>query len=154
MISDDFTTGTVTVTQASTTITHSAAGFTEAMVGRFFYTTDGTDGNDYQIVEYTDSSNLVLENYYEGTSGAGKGFLLGVVPDIPDEYHPAITDYCLGRFFIRRGDRRAGTDMMSMFLNSLDECKEAYASPTSYPNIHSPYDMSFNLLDNPPGVLS
>lgn len=154
MISDDYTTGTVTVTQGSTTITHSAAGFTEAMVGRFFYITDGTDGNDYQVVSYTDTSNLVLENYYEGTSGAGKGFLIGIVPDIPDEYHPAITDYCMARFFLRRGDRKAGMDMMSLFLASLDECKEAYASPTSYPNIQSPYDMSFNLFDNPPGVLS
>lgn len=154
MIADDLTTGTVTVTQGSTTITHSAAGFTEAMVGRFFYTTDGTDGNDYQVVGYTDSSTLTLENFYEGTSGAGKSFVLGVVPDIPDEYHPAVTDYCFARFYLRRGDRRAAQDMMALFLSSLDECKEAYASPTSMPNIQSPYDMMFNLLDNPPGTLS
>lgn len=154
MISNDFTTGTVTVTNGSTTITHSAAGFTESMVGKFFYTTDGTDGNDYQIVSYTDSSNLVLENFYEGTSGAGKDFLIGTVPDIPDEYHPAIVDYCLARFYIRRGKIADGNAMMALFLSSLDECKEAYASPTSSPNIQSPYDMSFNLLDNPPGILS
>ena len=154
MIADDLTTGTVTVTQGSTTITHSAAGFTEAMVGRFFYTTDGTDGNDYQVVGYVDTSTLTLENFYEGTSGAGKSFVLGVVPDIPDEYHPAVTDYCFARFYLRRGDRRAAQDMMALFLSSLDECKEAYASPTSMPNIQSPYDMMFNLLDNPPGTLS
>lgn len=154
MISDDYTTGTVTVTQGSVTITHSAAGFTADMVGRYFYTTDGSDGNDYQITGYTDSSTLTLENFYEGTSGASKAFLIGVVPDIPDEYQPAIMDYCYARFYMRRGDRKAGTDLMSLFLASLDECKEAYASPTSYPNIHSPYDMSFNLLDNPPGVLT
>lgn len=154
MISDDFTTGTVTVTAGNTTITHSAAGFTADMVGRYFYTTDGSDGNDYQVVDYTDTSNLVLENYYEGTSGASKNFLIGTVPDIPDEYLPAITDYCMGRFFLRRGNRQAGTDFMSMFLASLDECKETYASPTSSPNIRSPYDDMFNLFDNPPNVLS
>jgi hypothetical protein len=119
MVSDDFVTGTVTVTQGSTTLTHS-----------------GT------------------ENYYEGPSGSGKGFVLGVVPDIPDEYHPAITDYCMGRFYLRKGDRKAGIDMLGLFTTSLDECKEVYASPTSYPNIQSPYDMSFNLLDNPPGMLT
>ncbi len=154
MISDDYTTGTVTVTQGGTTITHSAAGFTADMVGRYFYTTDGSDGNDYQIVGYTDTSNLVIENYYEGASGAGKGFLIGVVPDIPDEYHPAITDYCMGRFFLRRGDRRAGTDMLSLFLSSVDECKEAYASPTSQPNIQSPYDMGIDIFNIPPMGLS
>lgn len=154
MVSDDYTTGTVTVTQGSTTITHSAAGFTADMVGRYFYTTDGSDGNDYQIVGYIDSSNLTLENYYEGTSGAGKSFLIGVVPDIPDEYHPAITDYCMGRFFLRRGDRQAGTDMMSLFLASIDECKETYASPTSQPNIQSPYNMSIDMFNIPPRGLS
>jgi len=154
MMSDDFSTGTVTVTQGSTTITHSAAGFTPEMVGRYFYTTDGTDGNDYQIVEYIDASNLTIENYYEGTSGAGKAFLIGVVPDIPDEYQPSIVDYCMSRFYLRRGNRQAGADFMSLFLASLDECKETYASPTSSPNIQSPYDQMFNMFNNPPGTLS
>lgn len=154
MIAADYNTGTVTVTNGSTTITHSAAGFTEDMVGRYFYTTDGSDGNDYQVVAYVDSSNLTIENYYEGTSGVGKAFLIGIVPDIPDEYHPSIMDYCYARFYIRRGDRKAGMDFMSMFLNDIDECKEAYASPTSYPNIQNPYDNGFNFLDIPPAGLS
>lgn len=154
MLSSDFSTGTVTVTQGSTTITHSGTGFTQDMVGRYFYTTDGSDGNDYQIVDYTDSSHLVLENYYEGTSGSGKNFLIGVVPDIPDEYQPAIMDYCLARFFLRRGDRRSAMELMSMFQASVDECKETYASPTSSPNIPNPYDSQFNMFDIPPGMLS
>lgn len=154
MISDDLTTGTVTVTQGSTTITHSAAAFTPDMVGRYFYTTDGSDGNDYQIVGYTDSSNLVLENFYEGSSGSGKGFVIGVVPDIPDEYHPAIMDYCLARFYLRRGKVRDSRDMMSLFLNSIDECKEVYASPTSNPNIHDPFGMSWDMFDEAPRNLT
>ncbi len=154
MISDDYTTGTVTVTNGSTTLTHSGTGFTENMVGSYFYTTDGSDGNDYQIVAYVSSSVLTLENYYEGTSGASKGFVIGVVPDIPDEYHPSIMDYCYARFYMRRGDRKAGMDFMSMFLNDVDECKETYSSPTSYPNIQSPYDQGFNFLDIPPTGLS
>lgn len=154
MISADYTTGTVTVTNGSTTITHSGTGFTSDMVGRYIYVTDGSDGNDYQIVEYTDTSNVVIENYYEGTSGATKNFVIGIVPDIPDEYITSITDYCIGRFFLRRGNRSAGADFISMFNMSLDECKETYASPTSMPNIQSLYDISFNMFDTPPGTLS
>jgi len=154
MINDDFTSGTVTVTQGSTTITHSGTGFTPSMVGSYFFTTDGSDGYDYQIVEYTSTSALVIENYYEGTSGSGKTFIIGSVPDIPDEYQPAITDYCLGRFFLRRGDRKAGLDMLSMFAAALDECKETYASPTSYPNIQNPYDSYFNMFEIPPSTLT
>lgn len=154
MISDDFTTGTVTVTQGNTSIDHSATGFTTDMIGRYFYTTDGSDGNDYQIVDYTDSNTLVLENYYEGTSGSGKSFLIGVVPDIPDEYLPNITDYCLARFYFRKGNRNAGNDFMAMFLAAIDECKETYASPTSSPNIENMYDSSFDYFSIPPQTLS
>lgn len=154
MFANDYSTGTVTVTNGSTTITHSGTGFSQDMIGRYFYTNDdSSDGNDYQIVDYTNTSTLVLENYYEGYSGSGKSFLIGVVPDIPDEYHPAIVDYCMARFYLRRGDRKAAAEMLSFFTTALDECKEVYASPTSYPNIQSPYDWSFNVLDNPPGVL-
>lgn len=154
MIANDFTAGTVTVTSGSVTITHSAAGFTPDMVGRYFYVTDGSDGNDYQIVEYVNTSTLTLENYYEGTSGGSKEFVIGVVPDLPDEYIPSVFDYCLGRFHLRRGDKKSGIEMLALFKDALDECKEVYASPTSSPNIQSPYDMSFNILDNPPGILS
>lgn len=154
MISSDFSTGTVSVTSGSTILTHSGTGFTQDMVGRYFYVTDGSDGNDYQITGYTNSSTLTIENYYEGPSGSGKEFVIGVVPDIPDEYHPSIVDYCMARFHLRRGNRKAAIEMMALFKDALDECKEVYASPTSSPNIQSPYDMSFNILDNPPGVLS
>lgn len=154
MVSDDYSTGTVTVTQGSTTITHSGTGFTESMVGRYFYVTDGTDGNDYQIVDYTDSSNLVLENYYEGPSGGSKTFNIGVVPDIPDEYIPSIQDYCYGRYYIRRGNTKMGTEFLGMYLSAVDECKESYASPTTDTNIHSPYETFFNSFNNPPGVIS
>ena len=152
--SADYSSGTVTVTQGSTTITHSGTGFTESMVGSYFYTTDGSDGYEYQIVGYTDTSNLVLENYYEGTSGSGKTFNIGQVPDLPDEYIPSIMDYCMARFYFRRGDRKAMQDFMSIFLAALDEAKETYASPTSNPNIQNIYDTTFNMFDTPPNTLT
>lgn len=154
MQSADYSTGTVTVTQGSTTITHSGTGFTESMVGSYFYTTDGSDGYEYQIVGYTDSSTLTLENYYEGTSGAGKTFNIGQVPDLPDEYIPSIMDYCMARFYFRRGDRKAMQDFMSLFLAALDEAKETYASPTSNPNIRNPYDTTYNMFDVRPSGLT
>jgi hypothetical protein len=150
----DFTSGSVTVTQGNTTITHSGTGFTQSMVGSYFYTTDGSDGYEYQIVDYTSSSQLVLENYYEGPSGAGKSFVIGQVPDLPDEYIPATMDYAMGRFFFRRGDKKSGQEFMSMFLAALDECKEAYASPTSNPNIRNYYDNQYDIFNVQPSGLS
>lgn len=150
----DYTTGTITVTEGDSTITHSGAGFTPSMVGRYFYVTDETHGEAYQIVSYTDSSNMELENVYEGSSGAGKTFLIGCVPDIPDEYHDAIVDYCIGRFYKRQKDIKTADTFMDDFKDAIEECKEAYASPTSEDKIYNLQDVSMNLFDLPPNILS
>lgn len=154
MEADDYTTGTVTVTEGDATITHSAAGFTPEMVGRYFYVTDGTHGEEYQIVTYTDTSHMELENVYEGASGAGKSFLIGVVPDIPDEYHDAIVDYCIARFYKRQKDLPTSREFMKDFKDAIDECKELYSSPTSDDNIPNLNGLTVNLFDIPPGILS
>lgn len=155
MIADDYSTGTVTVTNGSAVLTHSGTGFTADMVGRYFYITDAAgDGQDYQIVDYVDSSTLTLENYYEGQSASGQAFIIGVVPDIPGEYIPAITDYCYARFYFRRGNRDSGKEFMGWYQAALDECKEAYSSPTTMPNINNPYDLTINAFDVPPGTLT
>lgn len=154
MIAADFTTGTVTVAQGSQTITHSAAGFTEAMVGRTFYVTDGSDGYEYLIVDYVDTSTLTLENYYEGISGAGRAFLIGVVPDIPEEYHDSVIDYCIARLYLRRKDPKAAADFLTSYNIALKECKETYASPTSDDVLEDMSGASINMFDVPPLTLS
>lgn len=150
---DDYETGTVTVTNGNTTITHSATGFTNSMVGRYFHVTDGSDDNWYQIVDFTSTSALVIENYYEGLSGGGKAFTIGPVPEIPEEYHDSIIDYCLARFYLRR-DQKKAADFMVLFSAALDECKETYASPTSQVVIPNLQNTALNILDIPPTTLS
>ncbi len=154
MEADDYTSGTITVTQGDATITHSASGFTESMVGRYFHVTDGTHGYWYQIVSYTDTSHMELENFYEGPSGSGKTFLIGAVPDIPEEYQESVIDYCIGRFYKRQKDMVTAKEFMKDFNNAIDECRELYASPTSDDNIPNLSGISMNLFDLPPQTLS
>lgn len=151
--SDDYTTGTVTVTNGSTTLTHSAAGFTQAMVGRYFHVTNGNDDNWYQIVDYVDTSTLTLGNYYEGISGSGTTFEIGITPDIPEEYHKSIVYYGVGQVYLRRDPKKA-VDFMVLFKADLDECKELYSSPTSNDNIPNLSNTALNVFDIPPSVLT
>lgn len=153
IFAEDYTTGTVSVTNGSETITHSAAGFTPSMVGRYFHLTDGNDESWYQVVEYTNTSTLKLENYYEGITSAASTFLIGYVPDIPEEYHDAIVDYGIARFYLRR-DPKIATEYMAMFNTSVDECKELYSSPTSNDRLPNLSDVGLNLFDLPPQTLS
>ncbi len=68
-----YTTGTVTVTQDSATVTGSAAvTFTSAMVGRLFIVTD--DDNYYEISAYVSATEITLASNYTGTGGALKTY--------------------------------------------------------------------------------
>jgi len=67
-----YSTGTLTVTSASATITGVGTVFTRDMKGQKIVITDGTDGTVvYRISEFTDSTHLVLETPYIHTGGAG-----------------------------------------------------------------------------------
>ena len=96
MTIDDFTTGTVTVTNGDATITHSATGFTAAMVGRWFGTDD--DGFWYRIASFTDTSNMELERTFTGTTAAGASFTIGESPEIPAELHELLPHKAAGKY--------------------------------------------------------
>lgn len=128
---DDITTGTVTVTNGSSTITHSGTSFTSDMVGRYFSVTDGTDANWYKIGGYTSSSVLTLENYYQGVSGSGRTFKIGEIMDIPEEFLEAPVDYAMYRYFKRKREIGIANDFYNSFKEARDEIRERYSQTTS-----------------------
>lgn len=140
MTQDDFATGTVTVTNGSATITHSAAGFTTKMVGRYFQTTDATDGLWYKITAYVDASNLTLENYYQGISGSGVTFNIGESPPIPEEYHENLIDYGAYRYYLDRKDVGVASEYKSLFDAALVNARSTYTSKTTSSIITNAFD--------------
>lgn len=116
MYLDDTIGTSVTVTQGSTTITSSAA-FNAKMLNMYVGFTDGSDGNWYQIVGYTDTSHMTLENYYEKTTQTTAATVIGACPDIPEAYHMGLEDYAMGRYYeTQRGDTEKGSYFNNKFL--------------------------------------
>lgn len=150
----DFTTGSVTVASGSTALVHSATGFTAKMVGQWLQVTDGTDGNWYKIAAYTDASNLVLENYYQGISESGATFRIGQVMNLPEEFQESPVDYAMHRYYLQRGDRTQAIDFRTLFETSLELCKDLYGQSSSNQIVMSnriinPYNP---LTMTPPGI--
>lgn len=133
----DYTTGTLTVSNGAIAITHSATGFTPQMVGRWMQVTDGTDGNWYRIASYTSTSQLNLENYYQGISGAGRTFHIGEVMQIPQGYHDAPVYYAVERFYMTQNDQRTAPVFHARFEDKLKSAKETYGRSTSQRGVRS-----------------
>lgn len=90
----DYSTGTVTITSGSTAVVGSGTAWTTNMAGRWLNvaatTSNATTGDDewYQIASVTNSTNLVLNNQYQGgtaTSGSG-AYIIGEVPILPEDF--------------------------------------------------------------------
>jgi hypothetical protein len=128
---DDYTTGTVTVTNGAVAITHSASGFTPQMVGRWLQVTDGTDGKWYRIASYTSSSVVSLENYYEGVSGSGRTFRIGEIMKIPNGYQDAPVYYAAERFYLTQNDEPSANGYNIRFEKKMKNAKETYGKSTS-----------------------
>jgi hypothetical protein len=128
---DDYTTGTLTVTNDNIAVTHSATGFLPQMVGRYLQVTDGTDGKWYRIASYGSTNSLNLENYYEGISGSGRTFRIGEVMKIPQGYQDAPVYYAVERFYMTQNDRATAAEYNVRFKTKLKLAKEAFGSTTS-----------------------
>lgn len=134
---DDYTAGTITVSNGNVAITHSGTGFTPQMVGRWVQVTDGTDGRWYRVASYTSSSQLNLENYYEGISGAGRTFRIGEVMNIPEAYQDAPVYYAVDRFYLTQNSQAVAAQFSNRFDMKVRSAKETYGKSTSHAGVKS-----------------
>jgi hypothetical protein len=113
MTAEDYTTGTVTVTNDDDDITGSGTTWTSAMVGRYFQTVN--DGYPYKIRSFTSTTNLDLATNFAGTGAAGQSYSIFESPGIPVELHELIPYRVMEIYFAQRGASFA--DKAKMYAN-------------------------------------
>lgn len=149
----DVTTTTVTVTNGSQSVTSPSAPFSPNMAGMYFSVTDGSDGNWYPITAAT-TTTLTLENYYQGTSENTAPCIIGLVPDIPEEYHLGLVYYAASQFYLKRNEMESSGIYNGMFQTLLQTFKDAYAAKTTGIVQKPLEDSIFNIFWLPPGTMS
>lgn len=154
---DDYTTGTITVTEGSQAVTGSGTTFTSKMVGQYLQVTDGTDGNWYRVSEFSSATSLTLENYYQGTSGGSKAYRIGQAIDFPEEYAEAPSDYACFRYYKRRRNKDEADSFEALFVSAIEGARSEYGSTTDQQVIwaqpqYRPYSNWAG--DPPPGGIS
>lgn len=132
LTADDYTTGTIQVTNGSTTIGGVGTTFTSQMANGMYVlqTTDGTDGNYYKIVTYTDATHLTLENYYQGLTSTTATYRIGQVSKIPEEYQEAPVDYAMFRHFLEKNETANATLFKGLWEQTLKTAKDIYGMST------------------------
>lgn len=86
----DYTSGTVTMTSGSSSVTGSSTTWTSAMAGRWLTITDTSvpgQGYWYRIASVTNSTTLTLETDWAAATTSGATYRIGETPEIPEEGH-------------------------------------------------------------------
>ncbi len=154
MVHDDVTTGTVTVTNALATVTFAGTTVDASYVGRYFQITDGTGGNWFQVATYTNNTALVLDNDYDGVTGSGRSYIIGDVPDVPEEYHMGLVYYAAWQYFLKRKDDAQTNYYQALFNDFLNRYKETYSSKTTGVVTGSMDRMKYSIFTIPPPAIT
>ena len=80
---DDYDTGTISITTATTSVVGSGTTFTADMVGRYLKTTDRIW---YKISGFIDTTHLTIDRNYIGSTITGASYVIGQVPVLPEDF--------------------------------------------------------------------
>lgn len=151
---DDTTSVAVTVINGSTTVTNAASGFAPSMVGMNLSVTDGTDGNWYPIVTYNNAGSITLENVYQGISESGAPCIIGLAPDIPEDYQLGLVYFAAYNFYLKRNEMTSATTYKALFEDLLNQYKEVYAAKTTSQVLQSMDNYRYSLWTLPPNPIT
>lgn len=119
MTIDVFNTGNVTLTNGDETMTHSATGFTAAMVGRYV---KGSDGFFYRIASFTSTSSVELDQKYEGST-VTTGALIYEIFNLPEEIQILPVYFALAHYFGQKKDTTQENKYWTLYTASLASAK-------------------------------
>lgn len=134
----DYTTGTVSATNASPTITGSGTGFVANYLpsaGSVFnlnlwlqVTSPLGDNNWYQIQSLDSATKLTLVNNYNGLSTSGASFTIGQLPLLLEDYHDLLVYRPLTIYFNSINHDEAKLKQFQNLYNEGIEKLDEYAS--------------------------
>lgn len=132
----DYTTGTISLTNASATVTGSGTTFTAGMVGRYLMVARSVagDGYWYKVSAFSSTTSITLEQAYEGSSVSGVAYTLGEQFDLPEDLQLGPAVYAAMRYF---QNNRRNRGKLAEFKNEYEEilavADSKYGFKTTYP---------------------
>lgn len=113
---EDYTTGDITVTNGSATVTGNGTSWTTDMIGKVLKLTgDKPHKEYYRIVDVASTTELTIENFWQGADGNTLNYRIGEQPNIPSEYHSSIVDSGIARYYKSRKDKKLAEDYQDDF---------------------------------------
>lgn len=137
----DYTTGTVTLTNDSTTVTGSGTTFTAAMVGRWIK--GDLDARWYELASFSSTTAMATKKAYQGTTTASLSYTIGEMSIIPEEYHNLLWYQPVAQYWMMKKEPEQAAYYQSLYDRGKTQFMNSYSKRTSIqilkPSRHSLY---------------
>lgn len=134
---DAYTTGTVTLTNGSATVTGAGTTFTSDMVGRIFQnTTTGADRLWYRIKTFTSTTSLTLENVYEGATAGTQTYKISEIFNVPEDIQLLPCYFALWQWFESKKDTTQSLKYKRFWDEGLRQAKATHGTKTRDQVVH------------------
>ena len=120
LVNADYTTGTVTTTTGSRTVTGAGTTFTAAMVGRHI----DLGGYWYKITGYTSGTVITIEVPFQEGSLSGATFTVGDIPLLPEQFSDLLTYRAIAFAYRRREDLNMATEYERLYREGISDLKK------------------------------
>src|SRR3990167_1138278 len=125
---DDYTTGTVTLTNASAVVTGASTTFTAAMVGR--YIKGNLDARWYELSTFTSTTVMGLKKTFQGTTASALAYTIGEMPLIPEEYHNLLYYQPVAQYWMLKKETDQAAYYQALYDKGKKEFFNQYANRT------------------------
>ena len=150
-----YTTGTVTVENGSATVTGSGASWTNAMVGRYLIITDAAgDGFLYRVQTVSSSTEIILENYYDGIDLTGVNYTIGESFNLPEGLQILPSYWALAHYFAGKQNSKDFDKYLNIFTALLEVNKRRYSKRSTSNKIRTTRIRHGNYPNNFPQTIT
>ena len=129
---DDYSTGTVSITTATTTVTGVGSSWTSASHdGMYLQVTDGSDGHWYEVGSVVSGTSITLSINYSGPTVSGVTYKLGQMFIFPGEYDDVPVDYALTRHYEMKNNPGRARYHQKKYDDAVNQAVQAYTSSST-----------------------
>lgn len=129
MTADDYTTGTVSITNNTDKVTGSGTAFTKSMEGRWIKVSG--DDNWYEIDTYSSATELILAKTYEGDTLFGASYVIAELPLIPEGFQDILWQRAASMYFMIKGEENRSKFYKDLADEGLLLLKSRYQTKTT-----------------------
>lgn len=132
MTADDYTTGTVSTTKGSRTVTGSTTVFTSDMVGRFI----NLNGYWYEISGFSSATSITLLKSFQEENLSSVSYTIGELPRIPEHFQETLAYEAIAFAYRRREQLDIAREYESLWREAMRKISQYGGSNDESMQVH------------------